>query len=687
MPKYAFVDIESRSSCDLATYGLYRYLADPSTAPVSIVALADDIAHVWVNAAWTPGVSTMPKGKHDSTLDVRVTYSVEIPKWFRSLAKSHTFVGHNATDFDDPFLQRLGVNAKWIDTLPIARQAGLPGALDAIGKMLTGAGKHEGKAVLPKFFDTKHKYPYYLLWALVNYNIADCELTRTLFEYLAPYFADAETELLAVHNTINRRGVRADETLRAAIANISIEAQNRAYEEIEALTKGALTSTSLRSVPKMKAWLDSMGFTVPNTRRETLNQLLADPDAFFTEGPGLDLESVMPIVPKVLRLRSAATRTTGGKIARIESRTDADGRLRGMFVYHGAHTGRFTSRAVQLHNMHRGIDKCDVPALLAKPLTYDRLAAEAQRLRELGVGWIGVDDILATLLRYVFLPTEGKLFSVIDYSAIEARGAAWIAGEEKLLDAYRNNRDVYCEFGSMLFGRTITKADKIERQISKVVVLGSQYGLGHKKLGYYVAAQGVDLATAGVTAYQCTEAYRNAYPAIAGFKQGEYRSGGIWHKLNAAVRSVVADGATLSVGKCVLGMYGPHLIIQLPSTRELTYRNARIENVVPSWGGEPMPSVTYDGQFGYRKNLYGGLICENVVQAICRDLLCEAMIRMEKVADVVLHVHDEIVCEIDTPKEHEKLMRLMSEVPTWASGFPISVEGHCSKRYGKQPVR
>lgn len=1009
MTHLAFVDIESRSAVDLAAKGFDQYVRDPSTVPVSVVALADNACFVWVNSSLYAGQTGMPLGEIDvperygRAGDVRLDFTPEPPTWLYRLARTRTFVGHNAAGFDEPYMRRvLNINATWLDTLPLARQAGLPGQLDAIGERLLGVGKHAGSKILPRFYDASKAAPFHLLWALVSYNICDCLITRRLYREVEEFAADAEHDVIALHHKINARGVGLDRDLRGWLTELSITAKERAGEEIERLTSGRLKRTDLRSVPKMKAWLGENGFVVDNMRRETINKLLGDPDAYFTGDAelGITLQNVMPVVPRVLRLRSAATRNTEAKLDKMDNRADQDDhRLRGLLVYYGAHTGRFSSRIVQLHNMHRGVPKCDVQGVIRqladaaarytdknedaerKAAHYDIVTAEADRLRtQHGMAWVAVDDVIGTLLRYVLVPTPGRLLGIVDYAAIEARGAAWIAGEDKLLDIYRANGDPYCDFGSTLFGRPITKKDEKERFVAKTIILGCiaegtpiltsngwkpiervttedrlwdgvewvshdglidrgtrdcievdgvwltpdhevltrngwmqackletrsgcgsswrwsldgtgaaivgspvgvraespatfnattykagsrssavavptpsgtrnvdiattskhqqrhdcstdyprsyrgveilraagtprtavagsmftnrgystvgcsstmlghskggtirhwnstgstttpdinrgtyvsclaprrcvthgaiagfstraertplpistgsfcrstqrpdqstgcsekaatlpvssgnptqkrrvydllnagprfrfqagplivhncQYGLGAEKLAMYAANAGIDFHAVNVTAEQCIQTYRQTYGRIQA----------VWYELADAVRLAVDNpGEVYEAGRCAFGMCGPHLICQLPSGRELCYRNTRVEDVLMRWG-ETRPGVTYDHHHGYRKQFWHGLICENAVQAICRDLLCGAMLRLDRIGlDIVLHVHDEIVAELDDMAQLHVMEREMRRGETWSDGFPIEVEGHVSTRYGK----
>jgi len=688
----AFVDVESRSAIDLPARGIDAYLADASTVPVSIVALTAEACHVWVNSSLYDGQTRMPLGELDipdrygDVPPVRIYFTPGPPRVLADLAASHDWVGHNAAGFDEPFCKaKLSLHPRWIDTLPLAKQAGLPGKLDDIGHALLGVGKHEGGKILRRFYDASKPAPFHLLWPLVGYNVCDCLITRALYRDVESFVPDQERRLIALHQTVNRRGVGFDESLHARLLDVAHHAREHAGEQIEDLTAGRLKRTDLRSVPKMKAWLAENGFRVENMRRETVNRLLGEPDLFFEgdEETGVTLEAVMPVVPRVLRLRTAATRNTGAKLDRMRGRAGGDGRLRDLLVYYGAHTGRFSSRVVQLHNMYRGVPKCDVKGLLAglgddTPRNYALLRDEAARLRLIpGLGWVAVDDVIATLLRYVLVPTPGRWFGIVDYAAIEARCLAWMAGEESLLDAYRRDRDVYCDFGAKLFGRPITKTDESQRQVSKVVVLGAGYGMSGEKMAIYCANNGVDLHAAGVTAEQCIQTYRQTYPRIPE----------LWYAMADAVKDAVREpGAVTEAGRCAYQMWEGHLICQLPSGRELVYRNARLEDVLMRWG-ETRPAVVYDHPHGFRKSLWHGLLVENADQGTCRDLLVAAMLEIDRPGcEVVLHVHDEVVCELDEPGKLAVMEAAMRKGQPWSDGFPVGVEGYASRRYGKVAI-
>lgn len=211
--------------------------------------------------------------------------------------------------------------------------------------------------------------------------------------------------------------------------------------------------------------------------------------------------------------------------------------------------------------------------------------------------------------------------------------------------------------------------------------------MGDANFALYAANSRLDLTQSGLTPTQCVEAYRDAYPKIAGVvvpskSAFTIRRGGVWRDLqDACFNAVQHPGEVFDVARCRVVMYREHLLIQLPSQRELIYRDAALEDLPPRWGGDPRPTLTYwSGKTATRRVLYGGAIVENAVQAICRDLLCEALLRLDRAGfKIVLHVHDEIVCEGD---DLERMVRIMEQPPTWAGGFPILAEGKKSQRYG-----
>jgi DNA polymerase bacteriophage-type len=372
---------------------------------------------------------------------------------------------------------------------------------------------------------------------------------------------------------------------------------------------------------------------------------------------------------------------------------DEDGRLRDPLVYHGAHTGRWSGRAVQLHNLPRphGVLN-DLGPLIAA-------VDDPDRFRSLLPATTGMTDVISALIRPCFRAGSGRALCIADLAGIEARGLAWCAGEQRSLELFATGGDVYLDLATAIFGRTISREDVQERHVGKIGVLGCGYGMGHRRFAAYAAGRGVDLAAAGTTAEAVVDGYRDAHPGIAGTRDDSggrsWRRGGLWRDFEAAAKDATTTGSTRSTGHCHFLRDGDALVVGLPSGRRLYYPNARIEDIVPAYcqslGLPPRakPTLVYDSPTAIGVTTYGGKLAENIVQAICRDLLAHALIECERQGlSIVLHVHDGIVVE-SLREEAEQVIRrltsILSTPPPWAAGFPIEVEGFASERYLKGP--
>jgi DNA polymerase len=355
---------------------------------------------------------------------------------------------------------------------------------------------------------------------------------------------------------------------------------------------------------------------------------------------------------------------------------------------------------MQIHNLPRGLDKLDLEHLITLQgqgqLTY---AALEHAVAELPGA--SVDDVIASLVRLTLVPGPGQVLAVADYNAIELRGTAWVAREESLLDQFAARQDVYCQMASRIFGRTVTPDQKSERKIGKETCLGCGYSMGAERFARYCTDKRIDLAAAGTSAEACVETFRDTYPAIAGHRYGTsngrvLRAGGIWSEFETTAKRAIEERTSVSAGRCTFTAVGKDLVVTLPSGRDLYYRHCRIESRVSRVAArsgthlKARPTLVYQGPRG-ETELFGAKIAENLVQAICRDLLCCTLIRCEQEGlPVVLHVHDEVVVQVKAARAEEALHRLvaiMVRPPGWAVDFPILVEGFASPRYTKSPFK
>lgn len=468
-------------------------------------------------------------------------------------------------------------------------------------------------------------------------------------------------------------------------------------------------------------------------------------DDEVSDGPGEDqLEAgdeedrIPPVVVEFLKARFACLRITRGKIDAAIKRVSG-GRLRDLLVYYGAHTGRFAGRGLQIQNLPRPAEGVPVwnwkvedkgtKTVHGKGLGLISLYERDGKLDPDAVQEIldahyaassllepdpkkrhkkpTLDDAAAALIRGTLVPDDygSEVFPVLkdrfsagDYNAIELRGAGWFADVDAIMEFFRKGIDPYCTMAEQIYGRPCRNKKDPIRQVGKVVMLGSQYQMGATKLTVYAASLGVNLEDAGTTPQKCTTAFRDLFPGLAGERTGDYtddnqpiRKGGIWADLQAAALKAgeVNGPKAAKAGKAVFRRVGTDLHMVLPSGRPIIYRNAKVEDVIPSWEkGKKNPklrqAVVYTSPRGFRNTLYGGKLLENAVQAISRDILVDAMVRCIKEGlRVRFHVHDELVVSARTSEEGHRAMQIMSTPPSWALDFPLLVEADTMPRYAK----
>jgi DNA polymerase len=706
-----FFDVETQSAADLRELGGRIYAADPTTRSLVTVFLIGSQLLVWIpRYLWpnghVPPLSTqaMKPAGYGCVPPIDLHVSDEMPAAVIDAVRSNKdFVAQNLADFDFHIATRFWphVPRRWYDTLPAARAAGYPGALDDLGLAILGVGKDPAGRMLVKKLC---KYPYppmqpgYLV-PMLRYNVADVLILRAVYQRVAGH---GEADVIQHHYHLNARGVRLD----VALANQLIAMERAETEAInaEVRTLSGFELENTRSPLKVRKWLESQGVKLPSLARKLLEQFLADPEADL-DGVEVLFEGDLPKpVVQVIQARLLTSRIAAPKLARAVRSVGPDHRLRDLLVYHQAGTGRWASRGFQVHNLPKPrvkkfpterVKKFPIEELFA---LYDDGKLTIEAIKRLG---LSVSDAIGGLTRGCLKSSPGTLFLVPDYAAVEARGEAWLADEQRLLDKFNHDEDVYLDLVTTLFGRPCTKADERERGVGKIGILGCGYGMSAPKLALNCALDGIDLAAAGTTAEAVIEAYRRSYPAIAGYPAGiipgtgqVVRRDGLWQKLDEAAMSTVRTGRDRVAGRCVFRMKGSDLVVQLPSSRELVYRLARVEDRVPGYctllglPAKPKPTLVYTSARG-DTTMYGGKWAENLTQAICRDLLATAVLLAELAGlNPILHVHDELICEVPSGRAEDDLRRLvalMSKPPPWADGFPIKVEGFTTPRYGKSP--
>lgn len=369
------LDCETQSAADLRTVGARRYMRHESTRPMSLVALlASGEVVVWVppgcgpsglaalqsNDVWPDGYAQRPCEVH---------FGTPLPDTLvRSADAGHTFVAHNAP-FDADAWELLTPpgtpQPAWCDSMPGCRAAGLPAGLDKLGQVFTGRGKDASGQRAMKMLckatwnerDAAWQYPVgsVALWReMLQYNVADVLLLQRVWEETRDY---GESDVLDVHGRINSRGVCVDSALLSTLRDLWARQGTAAADALSDATDGELGEHNIRSTPQVRAYLRKLGLDLSSLNRTGLERFFDDPESFFDDvldGDDVPADVVQKCVA-VLRLRQQATRISGAKLQRIAEMCDSDGRVRDVLVYHGAHTGRWTGRGFQPHNLPRGV--------------------------------------------------------------------------------------------------------------------------------------------------------------------------------------------------------------------------------------------------------------------------------------------------------------------------------------------
>ena len=552
---------------------------------------------------------------------------------------------------------------QWRCTMILAVQLGLPRALENVGPAL-GLSEEEqkkktGKALIQYFCkpckptranggrtkNTRVNAPE--KWELFKeYNVGDVAAEQAILERLKAFRPDdKEQALWSLDQVINDRGVLLDVDMAEKIVSFDTQRSAELMEESQELT-GLSNPNSLQ---QLKPWLKEHGLPAESLRKDDVEDALQDPD--------LDRE-----VRRVLEIRQALGKTSVKKYQTMIDIAGPDDRARGIMQFYGGHTGRWAGRSLQPQNLARNTmpdDELDAARDLVKMGDFEGL--------EMLFGEPA--PIFSQLVRTAFIPSPGNRFVVSDFSAIEARVIAWLAGEDWRLEVFRNDGDIYCESASRIYHVPVVKhgINGELRQRGKVAELALGYG------GSVGAMKQMD-TTGSVPEEEMAgivQQWRRESPAIVR----------MWKECQNAAVAVISGRQPRRVIKSlqdttfymerVAGT--PVLVIKLPSGRPISFWDPKIMD------SEMGPRVTYMNQNQTtrkweRCETYGGKITENIVQSVARDCLAEKMTQLSAQGyDIVFHVHDEMI--LDVPKEDtraaELVDKIMAEPIEWAEGLPL----------------
>lgn len=640
------LDIESFSSVDISKSGVYRYAESPDFEILLFACSVD--------------------GKPVQVFDLAC--GEKVPDEILKALSDEKVIKHSFNaSFERICLSRyLGLPPGtylspdgWHCDMVWAATLGLPQSLEGVGAVL-GLEKQklsEGKELIRYFCkpcaptqsnggrtrNLPHHAPN--KWeTFKSYNRRDVETEMEIQHRLSRYpVSDFIWEEYIIDQQINDRGVLVDmELVRQAIY---MDARSR--EELITAMKEFTALENPNSVQQMKEWLAENGLMTESLDKKAVAELM---------------KSAPPELCRVLSLRQQLAKSAVKKYQAMQNAVCADNRARGLFRFYGANrTGRFSSKIVQLQNLARNsMSDLDEARALVRSGDYESVSMLYE----------DVPDTLSQLVRTAFIPPKGKLFYVADFSAIEARVIAWLAGEKWRSDVFRKGGDIYCASASQMFKVPVEKhgVNGHLRQKGKIAELALGYGGG---VGALKAMGAIEMGLKEEELQPLVTAWRNANPNIVKF----------WWAVDNAVMGAVSERTTTTTHGLTFSFKSGMLFITLPSGRKLAYVKPRIG--MNQFGGE---SVTYEGIGATKKweriESYGPKFVENIVQAIARDILCYAMQTLRH-CSIVMHIHDEVVIEADPRMSLDAVCELMGRTPPWANELILQAAGYVTEFYKK----
>lgn len=648
------LDLETYSSVDLGKSSVYRYVESPDF----------DILLLGFSADGSPvQVVDLAQGEQIPTEVIDALTDDAVSKWafnasFERICLSEWLRRHGYplnNDYysvpDDPcmgYLDPVG----WHCTMIWAAYLGLPLSLKDAGSAL-GLDKQkltEGKDLI-KYFCVPGKDGQRHLpadapdkWATFKaYNLRDVETEMSIQERLRKYpVPDTVWDQYHLDQQINDRGIAVDMTLvRSAIA-----IDERSHEELTVKLQELTMLENPNSVQQMKDWLAENGLETETLGKKQVAELL---------------KTAPEPLQSVLVLRQQLAKSSVKKYQAMETTVCADGRVRGCFQFYGARTGRWAGRNIQLQNL---------PQNKMPDLEQARAIVRAGDYDAVRMLYDSTPDVLSQLIRTAFVAQRGCTFFVADFSAIEARVIAWLAGEDWRQQVFAEGKDIYCASASQMFGVPVEKhgINGHLRQKGKIAELALGYG---GSVGALKAMGALEMGLQEEELKPLVDAWRASNPMIVK----------LWWAVDDAVMTAIRMKCSTETHGIRFTCQSGMLFITLPSGRQLSYVKPRIgENQFGS------PAATYMGTNAARQwerlESYGPKFVENIVQAISRDILCYAMQTLRH-CFIVAHVHDELIIEADPRMSLEAVCEQMGRTPPWAPGLQLRADGYTTDFYKK----
>ncbi len=654
------IDIETFSDVDLNKCGVYKY-TESDKFEILLFGYSVDGGEVCVTDLACG--ETIPDEILKALIDEKVTKwafnasfeRICLSKYLRTNYPQY-FKSYNSNDIA---LKRYLNPTSWQCTMVWSAYMGLPLSLKAVGEVLKLSQQKmdEGKALI-RYFSVPCKptkangnrmrnFPEDDIdkWETFKaYNKRDVEveigIQKKLCNFPVPNFVWEEYWL---DQEINDRGIALD---MEVVAN-AITLDEVTKEKLKSVMQNITDLENPNSVAQIKEWLCNNGVEVESLGKKEVKELL---------------KTVPPEPAAVLELRQQLAKSSVKKYQAMQNAVCEDNRARGMFQFYGANrTGRFSGRLIQLQNL---------PQNHMSDLEQARELVKAGNFKALEMLYDDIPDTLSQLIRTAFVPRKGMKFIVSDFSAIEARVIAHVAGETWRTEVFKNGGDIYCASASQMFHCKVEKHGENAhlRQKGKIAELALGYG---GAVGALKAMGALEMGLSEDELQPLVDSWRSANPNIVK----------LWWDVDRCVKETVKKRTVTQTHGIKFIYQSGMLFIQLPSGRRLSYVKPRIgEN---KFGGE---SVTYEGTGSTKKweriESYGPKFVENIVQAISRDILCYAMKSLSK-CFIVGHVHDEIIIECSDNTTVEEICNQMGKTPPWLPGLLLRADGYETKFYKK----
>lgn len=645
--KVLSIDLETYSDIDLSTCGVYRYVEGDFHILLFAYAFDDEPVKIIDMACG----EELPSEVKDAIFD-------------DSIIKAAWNASFERTCLSQYFGVRLSPDS-WQCSMVWAASLSLPLSLkNAAAVLKTGEQKDRAGEALIRYFSIPCKptktnggrtrnLPEHAPedWQrFKDYCLQDVRTERDIRHKLEAFpLKDSEWDFYHMDQRINDRGVKIDKLLveQAITCDLLLT---------EEMTKKAYELTGLEnpnSVSQLKGWLEERGIEIDSLGKKNVASLIKDLDKHSLDDEALEM----------MKLRLQMAKSSVKKYQAADRCICNDGRAHGLFQFSGANrTQRWAGRLIQLQNLPQNhINTLDEARDLLKMGAFDMLE----------VVYGNTPDILSQLIRTMLVPKPGHIFIVCDFSAIEARVLAWLAGEHWRMESFKRGDDIYCASASQMFGVPVVKhgINGELRQKGKVAELACGYGGG---AGALIAMGALDMGLKEAELPDIISSWREANPKIVQF----------WWDLERAAIDTIKDHEDRQVGKIGFQFYSNTLWMVLPSGRKLAYIAPKL---VPNRFGKM--AMSYAGVGASNKwcriEQYGGRATENVCQATARDILAEAMWRLEKAGLAIIgHVHDEVILEVpEGSVTVEEVSAIMNQNPPWADGLVLNSDGYFGMDY------